>query len=1163
MKKIAALLLLFLMVASLFAQDSRPVKLALVAESGDAATAVDVLTAQFSGDNRVQLLERDQIEKVYHEQELSVGNRNDLQLGRILGADGLLLLNVVETANATNLVMRLVAVSPGVILTDGSFQWPPEDTVSWAQSAATCLGSFLPKLKVSAGNAIPISIVNLRSAIQSADELETEHQLKLLTIERLSREPRFFVLEREKMELLGEEKNLKSDESAFWDGSYLLDATVDQNGYSRDTVTINVRLTPPKGATPLTFEISGSRTNLAEVINSLAIRVAGLLSTSLSLKEWGATDEATQYLDEAKWALKWGINEEAQAAVESAWALGNRDLDCALVRVRAYVGEIPRVEETNENHFQSMTDYRNAKSDSHYVHINDSPNPDNIGHALYALEAYYQFSRTSPDGEPQVLTRGRGWNDWHNSEWYQLGIDSLVAASQVLQHYSFNPQAQGPVADRLADLRAVSRSVAQFISQSPSIHDGYFVGDRVTTCDELSHTMEDNPSIFRCEVNWGCFWQEQPEDTISLYRELMSSPVFCYIHTDFWTRERIQPRLVAWNMEDQKNIPAIWENFVSELGNSTNVLLQMEAKALLKADASNDEEAKAAEAGWWNIVHAHRDELIANNVELFYLGWGFAYNAETEAMDEEYWQKTIPARQTMSVFDQQKQYLASFTPYNFQQFMKLFSSENYTGAQAAELKPLVDAYESNMVARASAQQAFFAKSDAHWIDMILGAPINKILNPPAPPPANAVSAQNIPSPRPPTAPIPPAVLAKTLAPPEEVPTNILSVVNFIKIPYDQIQSNEISGNQIFAQRWSDGKLLFGLGYSREIDTFDTNGDWASTRYASLTAIAIFDPADRSWKVVHCPETQNPGVFGSVMENVNQRLILFHGSLFSSLDGPLKKFDFQKQQWQTLDIPQEDGSDLFSVDGHLCLANHDAVLELEEDGSTHILASTRRRPAVTALDSLDSFTSPQLFAGPDQSLFASIGNNVYRWDGNDWHEILTMNISQPPEIVDGAVIFRDIGGYGSDDPANLWVWDKSQSPPELCLSDKPMPHPGIINSPYRKRTVQNLHPFWKSLPDDYLTRASATYYNSNLYFFVEHANVSNVGGNWTASEKNGYHTKLVCLSRDSSDPTVVPLKFDVTRAQPPLKALGVKTAPWLAFTSSALDTIMHSREIHFF
>src|SRR5471032_1807233 len=186
MKKLFLFLLVSAFALQLSAQTNEPARLALVAESGEASTALDVLTAQLTGNQKLQLLERNEIEKVYREQGLSAENKDYLKLGQILGADGLLLLDVVRTPQATNLTARLIAVKPGVVLTDGSFPWPLADTAQWAQSVSTYLDSFLPKLTVLVKDAIPVSIVNLRSAIQSADSVETEKQLKLLAIQRLS-----------------------------------------------------------------------------------------------------------------------------------------------------------------------------------------------------------------------------------------------------------------------------------------------------------------------------------------------------------------------------------------------------------------------------------------------------------------------------------------------------------------------------------------------------------------------------------------------------------------------------------------------------------------------------------------------------------------------------------------------------------------------------------------------------------------------------------------------------------------------------------------------------------------------------------------------------------------------------------------------------------------
>src|ERR1039458_4844499 len=233
--------------------NAAPVKLAIISESPDAAAAADLLTAEFTRNEKVQLLERSEIERIYHELKLSAANRDDLKLGQLLGADGLLLLESPAQTNnqkfnmpfATEeqprpLNVRLIAVKPGVVLAAEKYSLLSENLAEWSSSFVKQLGLYLPKLNVLAKDALPISLVNLRSAVASAEAAETERELKTLTVQRLSREPQLFVLEREQMQSLTAEKGLQADEAAFWNGSYLLEGVVDQNGYSKDTATINV-----------------------------------------------------------------------------------------------------------------------------------------------------------------------------------------------------------------------------------------------------------------------------------------------------------------------------------------------------------------------------------------------------------------------------------------------------------------------------------------------------------------------------------------------------------------------------------------------------------------------------------------------------------------------------------------------------------------------------------------------------------------------------------------------------------------------------------------------------------------------------------------------------------------------------------------------------------
>lgn len=1177
MKKILFGFSILFLALGLPAETSPPARLALVSESAEASSVADVLTAELSSHKNLQLLERNEIEKVYREQGLSAGNKDYLKLGQILGADGLLLLESVEegTNQFSNipsaiekprmLNVRLIAIRSGVVLAAEKFSLLVKDLPEWSSSFSKHLNLFLPKLTVLAKDAIPISVVNLRSAVSSTDASETERQLKTLTIQRLSQEPQMFVLERQRMQLLSEEKDLKSDESAFWNGSYLLEGVVDQNGYSKDTVAINARLTPPKGGEPLLFEVSGSRTNLAAVVNLLTVKVAKLLKVNSVTKEWNAADEAAQYFNEAQWALRWGIFAEAQTAADSAWALGKKDLACARLRIRAYVLELSANIGSYQNGQSSVSSGFDvngkplgpAPSDARverlvqeiitghkfvkitkitsspgsrgvlYVCSDKAPSAENIDRSIHALELYEEFSRTSPDGEPKILSRGKGWNDWHNSEWYQLGIDDLVAASKVLQSFNLAPDAQKPVTDKLTALRALERSVAGRISAAPSVHDSYFVGDRVVSHDELAHTIEEHDNIFRCETDWGCYWQEKPEECLALYRELLASPVFCYIHHDFWSPKPPASHLAAWNEDDQKRLPALWNSFVGELNNSTNVLLQMEAKALVKADATSEDQARAAEADWWSLVRSHREELVANNVELFYLGWGFAANPETEAMDQEYWQKTIPAKQMVGAFEKQKHYLASFTPYDWNDFNATFNSRDYTKTQAAELQPLIAAYKSNLLAQVSPQtppaEKFKAQNNVRWVEFFLEQRVNAALNPPAPVPQPPV---------PPPQQTPPVISQPTLAAKSkasnsvsnqtpEVVTNVLLVNKFLPIPLDGLPGDKISAVTITAHHWLEGKLLLDFQYGAFVYSFDENGNWKSTRNVTFPAIAILDPATEHWQVISCPEVD----FAS-RNRFYHHTTLWRGEAFTSDGGHIKKYDAVKKAWQVLEISDMGNCELFAVNGQLYAATPNLIVEILEGGTrTHILASNRRQPPVSALDT-ENLGTPALFTGPGRSLRAAAGNKIVAWDGENWRTVCPApQAPMPPVISDDGIVFL---ADGWNAPAGIWRLATESDRVEFCLGQEARRGIGAAGSSPDKDSK----PAWKLPPEFSLPRLPTASRGPDLYLMADHAKSQDIVNEQehliigkTFLTQNGYHAELLCFASNYPAPQKIFLKFD--------------------------------------
>ncbi len=1206
MKKILTFFAVLFAVHQLVAQTNAPARLALISETEDTAPIADLLTAQLSSNQNVQLLERDQIEKVYREQALSVANKDYLKLGQILGADGLLLLEMVKVGTNQFLNVRLLAVKPGVVLSAEKFPRSPDGLTEWSATFAKRLNLFLPKLTVLPKDAIPISVVNLRSAIASADAAETERQLKLLTVQRLSQERQYFVLERQKMSLLGDEKDLKADDTAFWNGSYLVEGVVDQNGYSESTITLNARLTPPRGGAPILLVASGSRTNLAEVINQLVAKINGALKINSTTPAWNAADEAAQYFNEANWAMRWGAFPEAQAAADSAWALGKRDLDCALVRVKSYVAEVnatvgkyqsefafydppggydssgkPRGDFLAERdvqadikrivkkhpwgmYFKETHDEAQMAVDIHFMFLDRAPNPKNVDRAIHALELYEEFSRTSPDGQPQIISH-EGANKWRNSDWYDLGIENLTVASYVLQNFNAIPESQKNVADKLAELHAMARSVAALIVQSASVHDSYFVGDRIVTHDELARTLQETPNIFRCEVIWGGYWQETPENSVALYRELMSSPVFSYIHADFWLRDPQNPRFVGWNETDRLRLPQVWNSFLAELQSSTNAFWPLEAKALALADADGGKNRDRGFTNFFAALMENHDALVNNNVEVLYLDWGLdgkvnwfestrvvdslagivwggllltdtpnsrlydsEYRPKLEAMDQEYWRKKDDqktASKNASAFEEQKQFLKTSLPFDSEkaslEFDKhfFFGFKNYSKAQALELQPLVAAFHSKLLAQMAALPPRKQGRSKIGLMQITGleTALSNIVNPPAPRPPPVHPPERVATPIAP-APAVPMIYAPTQAP--EVPTNIVAVGKFFPIPlagFMRVAGFETVDDStaiITAHHWLAGKLL--LNFDRLLVSKKNYGG------VQGSALATFDPATEQWTVVICP-----AVTAESQNNFYHRSVLFRGDLFDSDGGQIKKYNAQTQRWEVVAVSDGNNYELFVINEHFYAANKNLIFEILDGGkSSQILASTRRQPPVTTLD-LHGLGMPVLFEGPNHSLRVIAGDKIYSWTGNDWREeCAAPSVSSAPEIFTDGILYRHAEWSGP--PPTLTFFATAATAPELYLWQKSTGLNSMVN--FNPLAAPPVPPVWQMPAKWFFAGLAAGICESNLYLLADQPAVSR-------STNNTYDSTLLCFSRGAPLPQKIFLKFAAPEGHPPMTGVG--------------------------
>jgi len=691
MKIFFVILVIMVPAARLPAQTNKPVRLALVSETSETAAVADVLTAELSGHASLQLLERNEIEKVYREQGWSAGNRDYLKLGQMLGADGLLLLEAATEGGSQFMNVRLVAVKPGVVLIAQKFSWPITNLTEWSSAFAKHLELFLPKLTVLVKDAVPISVVNLRSAISSADARETERQLKLLTIQRLSYERQLFVLERQKMQLLGEEKELKLDDSAFWSGSYLLEGTVDRDGYSPETMTISVRLTPPRSSTVQQIELSASRTNLNGAVNELAEKLIKTLKLSPGSAPWNATDEAEQFFSEAQWAYRWGLLSQAQAASESAWALGKRTKELAILRIRAYADGVWNIGAYSGN-----------------IEIPAVPDATKLPALIQALDLFCHDA-------PLFFTNSTPLD----AEWYMAGIRIFRESAAMLDGFYLAAELRPGNEDRLAELRSSSRQTLALLERLPP---GDLSQDR-SFSSGIYHGLE-----MYDLVKWdeGGVLFERPEDALPLFRQMLEQG---YTPVEL-------PRIVGWTWEDRKRVPQISRRFIAELCVTTNPATKLGglSLAIMQTPYYPQEKFQACEQALTAALWKYRDWIFSRVDHASILLTAEKYLREKYGDSNVY---HYFGREPFASLRQQlrREYLTVWTNYDSQVFDQFFPTSPARGGvasavEARDLTPLLENFpvkDRRVLFTAKEFRRIAGLPSAVSTNSILAQPANSIL----------------------------------------------------------------------------------------------------------------------------------------------------------------------------------------------------------------------------------------------------------------------------------------------------------------------------------------------------------------------------------------------------------------------------------------------------
>lgn len=627
---------------------AEPVRLAIIPGGPALTTVADVLTAGLATNKEVALVERDQLNRVIREQANAANNGSDfIKVGMLLGADGLLVLQNAERNGTNILTSRLIAVKPGVTLVVEMAPWPMANPVEWCQRVEPRLISWLPKLRVVAKDAIPISVLNLRSALRNRESEVLERELTLLLIHRLTKEQDVFVLERQHLHNALFEKELRpEEESPFWTGRYLFDGVLDKNGFDTERITVSARLAPSTGESPTAVEISGPRNDPTALVDALVKKILATLNREQGGNKWNPAREAEQFLDEAKWAFRWSLWSEAQMAVESAWALGLRTPEVAALRIRSYGEEVMRLDPSTGN-----------------ILVPGLPDATKLRPACRAAEIFATDAKL-------VITNGSATNQ----AWFELGVQTLRRSASLLDGFYLAAELRQGNEDAIVDLREATRLVVPMLDAIRPL-DGQL--------SDTEYRRYWKPVVERLEqVKWmqGGVWFDHPEDSLPMFRQMLEGG----------SHPKGLPRIVAWTWPERKRVPAIIRQFIASLGSATNSLARLEGLYLAALwepmDTEGRFERREAEllSGLWAErgklwLDAEAASLIPRSEDLLRDKYRYIFHG---CFDHEPWRGFVRNLRTA--------YLSQVTNWNEGAFRAIFPDDvvNYSSSEAAALAPL-------------------------------------------------------------------------------------------------------------------------------------------------------------------------------------------------------------------------------------------------------------------------------------------------------------------------------------------------------------------------------------------------------------------------------------------------------------------------------------------
>jgi ankyrin repeat protein len=301
-------------------------RLAVISDDGNSYGA-SVLVARLSAESGIELIERQELDRILAEQQLTkkfvASGAGYERVGDLLRADALVLVQSRKLNNLQVVEARFIKVNPGIVLDAVYTTAPVGNHASWAQNLSWRVRDLATKTLNT--NAIVLSVLDVQASISTPLSRELERAMNTLFRDRLIHDPRFVVLERAQMDRLSFENG---DRNPFRSGSYVVDPALHPALDNSGNFKLVVKFRPLHRGEGISITASGHRTAPAGAVEDVLQQVGAKLGQEAP----DLVAEAQKYLEESRWAMEAGLTLKARTDAEAAWALGIRTADVLRLR---------------------------------------------------------------------------------------------------------------------------------------------------------------------------------------------------------------------------------------------------------------------------------------------------------------------------------------------------------------------------------------------------------------------------------------------------------------------------------------------------------------------------------------------------------------------------------------------------------------------------------------------------------------------------------------------------------------------------------------------------------------------------------------------------------------------------------------------------------------